>query len=216
MIIRSTFHDYYDAVAKQGVDRDVVYERKPETIENFRIEDPYHLYHETTLVVFCRQVFPFVYRRHMENFVLKEEKYCYSMEEIDAWEKDHLSAREYQKYLTGKERRYPSNRRKRFQERFTSDFIDVAGKALVKLADERGCPILGYDHHRSELRLNPKLSVIDFWKIKDCWTAYQELYQYQAAMARPEKPIPEISNLDMRDAKGFDKFSFRKAPQGNR
>jgi hypothetical protein len=32
-------------------------------------------------------------------------------------------------------------------------------------------------------------------------------------MASPEKPIPKIDDKTMAQAKGFDKFSFRKPPK---
>ena len=47
-------------------------------------------------------------------------------------------------------------------------------------------------------------------RIKDPYTAYQELSMYLGNMAFPNKPIPTISDEVMAEIKGFNKFSFRK------
>lgn len=61
-----------------------------------------------------------------------------------------------------------------------------------------------------ELILNPQLSSYEFAKIKDPQTTYQSIEMFLSNIAHPNKPIPAISDRDMRDAKGFDKWSFRK------
>ena len=58
---------------------------------------------------------------------------------------------------------------------------------------------------------NPCLRVYQFFKIMDAYTCFQEIAMFMSNMANPEKPIPQISNNDMIQAKGFDlKYSFRK------
>lgn len=74
------------------------------------------------------------------------------------------------------------------------------------------CPIFVISHE--QVVLNENLSKYDFMKVKDPYTAYQELRVYVSNMAMPEKPMPIIPN-DMRiHTHGFDKWSFRKEPTG--
>lgn len=57
---------------------------------------------------------------------------------------------------------------------------------------------------------NPCLADLEFYRVKDSFTCFQELEMWLSNQASPEKPIPEVSNNDMIEAKGFDlKHSFR-------
>lgn len=61
---------------------------------------------------------------------------------------------------------------------------------------------------------SPNLKDYEFFRIKDAYTAYQEIYQFMANVAFPNRPIPDVSDKDMIVAKGFDlKTSFRKEKQ---
>lgn len=57
---------------------------------------------------------------------------------------------------------------------------------------------------------NEQLSQYNFQSVIDPYTAFQELYMWHCNKANPEKPIPHISDKIMAEAKGFDKWSFRK------
>jgi hypothetical protein len=63
---------------------------------------------------------------------------------------------------------------------------------------------------------NPKLKDWQFYRIVDTYTAYQEVFMYLGSLAVPLKEIPEISDKIMRDAKGFDEWSFKKPPSKKR
>jgi len=60
---------------------------------------------------------------------------------------------------------------------------------------------------------NECLKGLDFFKVIDTYTAFQELQMFLGGMARPNKPIPQVPDKDMVSIKGFDKWSFRKPPQ---
>jgi len=60
---------------------------------------------------------------------------------------------------------------------------------------------------------NECLKDLEFFKLIDTFTAFQELQMYFGAMAQPNKPIPHISDKDMVSIKGFDKWSFRNPPK---
>jgi hypothetical protein len=53
---------------------------------------------------------------------------------------------------------------------------------------------------------------LDFGKILDPYTAYQELSMYLGAKARPEMNHPNVPDEFLLQQKGFDCHSFRKEP----
>jgi hypothetical protein len=58
------------------------------------------------------------------------------------------------------------------------------------------------------------LQDFDFFRIKDTYSAYQEIQQWVANRARPEPPIPQIDDKTMAEIKGHgDRYSFRKPPR---
>jgi hypothetical protein len=62
-----------------------------------------------------------------------------------------------------------------------------------------------------ELRVtNDCLRPLGFMRVLEPYAAFQELFMWLANQARPLKPIPKIDDRTMAEAKGFDKFSFRK------
>lgn len=69
-------------------------------------------------------------------------------------------------------------------------------------------PGWGSDGHRIEY--NALLRPVEFFRVFDPYRAYQEISMYMGNMAFPNRPIPHISDEVMAEAKGFDKFSFRK------
>lgn len=66
--------------------------------------------------------------------------------------------------------------------------------------------------HRFAMTYNATLSTVEFIRVIDPYTAFQEIQMFLGNMAQPEKPIPKISDEVMAEIKGFDKFSFRKDP----
>jgi len=59
---------------------------------------------------------------------------------------------------------------------------------------------------------NSRLKELDFAKIFNPIKAYQEITMFMNNLAVPIKPIPKISDVTMAEAKGFNKYSFRKDP----
>ena len=61
--------------------------------------------------------------------------------------------------------------------------------------------------------LNANLKDYRFAKIKDPFTAFQDIMMYISGVLGVGEPeMVEISNNDMRDKKGFDDWSFKKHP----
>lgn len=62
---------------------------------------------------------------------------------------------------------------------------------------------------------NACLKDVDFFRVFDPFTAFQELSMYYGGvLVHPNRPIPDVSDEDMVEVKGFDKkWSFRKPPK---
>lgn len=63
---------------------------------------------------------------------------------------------------------------------------------------------------------NTQLKPYEFYRVHSPYQAYQELSMWFGNQAAPSKPIPHISDEVMAEAKGFDKWSFRKEPKRKR
>ena len=61
---------------------------------------------------------------------------------------------------------------------------------------------------------NPNLNKLEFFRIKDPFTCYQELDQFLTKLTKPEEIHPQIDDLTRLIEHGFDKkLSFRKRKQ---
>jgi hypothetical protein len=60
---------------------------------------------------------------------------------------------------------------------------------------------------------NALLKTVAFYKVMDAWQAFQELEMFLGGIAAPENKMPVvIADKDRIAQRGFDRFSFRKAP----
>lgn len=65
--------------------------------------------------------------------------------------------------------------------------------------------------------VNPLLSDLKFYRVKDAFSAFQEIAQYIAGVLGDlSEDMVSISDKDMRDAKGFDDWSFKTRPSKNK
>jgi hypothetical protein len=144
---------------------------------------------------------------------------------VDGFVEQHFRRREIEIYRS-KPRRWrfadsvwPRNqRREKFEEFFTTFAAKRAAFSQVFIDNE--CPIFVASTwwdigKRREYKIvyNECLKDVEFFKLIDTYTAFQELQMYLGGIARPIKPMPHISDKDMVSIKGFDEWSFRKPPR---
>lgn len=77
------------------------------------------------------------------------------------------------------------------------------------------CPIFiitdkGAYERDYKLTRNPNCKKWEVYKLFPIPQMFQEIEMYLGGFANPDKKIPDISDKDLLEAKGFDKFSFRK------
>lgn len=74
------------------------------------------------------------------------------------------------------------------------------------------CPVFVFQDMRYVL--NPRLADYHFQKVKDSFSAFQEVFQYiSGVLGTNENPMVTISDKEKRDKKGFDNWSFKKRPK---
>lgn len=79
---------------------------------------------------------------------------------------------------------------------------------------ERTSSLLNKLYGQPEVRINCPLKGYEFYRQLDIYTAYQELSMYVGGVLRRAEPIcVEVSDLTMRDKKGFDEWSFKTRPK---
>lgn len=67
-----------------------------------------------------------------------------------------------------------------------------------------------HSYNESLIILNCMLRNYEFYKVFDVQRTFQELQMWMSNIAKPIKPLPRIDDVTMAEAKGYDKFSFRK------
>lgn len=196
MRIISDYHDYYDGLMNLDQDRSVIYHRKSSEI---RFNDPivhierseryYSICPYFYFVGFCGKVYKFLQYRFK----------CAYNEQDSTLLSQEMPTADYNWY---------KNTYKRFFDtefRFKTNYFDTAPVWMCNA--QRA--ILGW--HNSVVILNPCLKDINFRQVLKPDQAYQELLMWHNNLAMPEKPIPKIDDKTMAEAKGFDRFSFRKS-----
>lgn len=231
MRIISSFHDYYDVIQKQGQDRSLIYKREEEytTIDGYALPMLWRYWWRSRdmlarayVVGFCGKIWPMLIVSGMDADARK--KHCYTPKDVAAWVDANLKSKDRKAY-----RAKPPKRRGLFHfghyrigiEGFFSA-VHAARESHRELFERLVAPIFTIDVSRFGRRRpgsplgvtkNACLRNIEFYRVIDPYTAYQELFMYLGSQAKPEKQIPEVSDRDLASAKGFGKWSFRKPPK---
>lgn len=209
-----------------GQDRSLLYVRQEEILfleewpfetsplaERWEIQNK--VPHSIHIIYFCGRLYPCIQVYPTGNYADFEKPasiFCYNPESIDKVCKSRLSNKEYLKFANS-----PN------VSSMISSFFDI--KLIPPTLQAEVCPVWiascsshsKYHKNTGELTRNPLLKNYDFAKIKDPYSAFQELSMWFGNLAAPEKPIPQLSNEDLAWSKGHgDKYSFRKAPTKKR
>lgn len=214
MRIISKFQDYYDSALGYGVDMTQVLPRKTETIFLSREHGAHIGRHnklllELFIVGFCGEFFQGVKIEydtyHSKSFGSDWSEIVYSREELDQCVKEREE--------TG---RYFNNDR-RFNK-LLKEPVNLDKEMFF----EHKCPFFVIEHEfihgkgwQKILSLWPCLKNYKFQKVKDPFTAFQEISQYYfGVIGCTEKDICVVSDKDRLDQRGFDpKYGFRKRPK---
>lgn len=212
MRIISHFHDFYDSVQKQGMDKDIVYLREHKELE---MKTKYELgYHRSSsnkfqgrmhLLGYCGRII-----RIFEIFcsVSNTSEYFYSFEEFkkEAIFTGAVDPHEFKwKFWRSKYQTFAGQDVSRLSELFHEYQVPLF---LLSASDKRKGHVL---------ILNPNLKKFQFQKQKDPYTTYQDIFQYiSGVLNSPENKTVKISDKDKIHKHGFDKWSFRRMPKDSK
>ena len=224
MKIISPFKDYYDNVSHQYRDDELLFIRKPNTKpfkKDIRVPSyardlkgkPHDARLEFQVIGFCGHLYPVLAVSHAYSWGYSatgfEKFHLYSLDEYD----EAIKRFNFQvaKDSTWRWRTYDFDTSKKD----VKEFFELKDKDLLDVFEQEQTPIFIYTHENREpvIKTNHFLKPFDFVKIKDPYTAHQELAMYVGGVLRqPERPMVQITDADKIHKHGFDKWSFRKLP----
>ena len=225
MRIISKFKDYYDSVQGVMYDENITYIRKSEKVDvSDIITFPY--YHtlldcELVLIGFCGRIFivhifakPCPYDRHekveLKHYIKEHNLKAYNVPngyggiEVVA----DYSLQNTVKFNVENSRYYAERYSKSLNE-----LLEFSVKIeKLNLSQKYQTPMFTLrtaGHREVTLNTAPTLKDFNFQSQFDPYTAYQEIVMWIGAQAVNEYPPQITDNIVLRDAKGFDKWSFK-------
>ena len=230
MKIRSKLKDYYDSALGYGVDENLYYVRDQRIFDTDEITNKnpvitssvlhslhgrdfaykYNTYEyrrdsERAIIGFCGKLYLFqhsiVYGDYL-NRTKDVHEYTYDLDQIKADLDKHSRFR------------YSFNRSKRhdffeaLDKRYDELFVEVNAPVFVvesgEEKDRRECHVKG-----NVLRTNPILKDYGFFKVKDAYTAFQEISMYLSNQLVKSEKMPDFDDKLKVHQHGFTEKSFR-------
>jgi len=235
MRVASRFSDYYDAGMAMGQDQSLIYNRYP-IVENL---DPYpfstignYVYPLSIIsytIGFCGKLYRLLEFNNSNSGSQKEirsaRKIAYSLKDADNYILKHYP-KEYKEYSSNewmrkagflhRKRSHIENYFNGFRQNIWGEPTKEHNKEWVSSLFKHSSPIFLAEtdlrKNTGKITYNAELKPFEFYRVFDSHSAYQEVAMWLSNQAVPIKPIPKISDKIMIEIKGFDKFSFRKAP----
>ena len=226
MRIISKTHDYYDAVQKYGQDNTIIYlrdEREEKLMEwlfpsiNFGWNGLYKHFFTIGAVGFCGKVYPMIsptsYGLNGVGCGKLVDTCFFNYEEFEAHLKTVLKKREFEKWSEK-----PTGIRKRYRSGSCPDNIKEFYKTpqdskWTKYFETAPLFIAWADNNwkrRGKIIYDTPLKAVEFFRVVDTATAFQELSMFMANRAIPQKKMPVVPDALKVETHGFDKYSFRK------
>ncbi|WP_291727604.1 hypothetical protein [Bernardetia sp.] len=243
MKIVSKYKDYYDSVVAYGQDSETLYIRHTEkrvlknvgSLKGFLpiYLDEIVVHHNETYEVhqivigFCGKLYPCIL---LKSIGLKQfkNKVFYSAQDLDEYFDKLTSSNkhiEFVEYYDQGVRPSLSELEKYFEniayaKDYTNWFTSIncpvftINNKLFKKEDYENVRL----NNEFPVEANSKLKDLEFYKVKDAFTCFQEISQFiSGVLADKETKSSEISNLDKIRKRGFDeKYSFRKESKKNK
>lgn len=240
-IINKDFHDYYDScIGYGGIDKTVIYKRKQEEFEydsditkmiekvlpkttTFRYHSDSHLHEifhttkydylfESGYIGFCGKIYPFIKctdRRYIGYSFISGYEYYYDYESLISFLKSI-------KYKVSKYRYNTLSDRNIINFFKDIDNMDIFFKIQNPVFSYGFTTIDKITNHAGRMKTttNPILKDFQFYKLKDAFSTFQDIYMFlSGVLGQVHPPIQEISDEVMKHKKGFGhKYAFKKEP----
>ena len=232
MRIISDFHDYYDSVQAAGQDQTLIYFRKPEEVDVVEYafptfsfytwsNEPHLLQLQQHVVGFCGKIYPVMVLTHATT---NKTAICYELDDVNGFVNLNFRKRAVEEYRTKSKRRYWG----RYlpggfcRELLAKYFTECAAKkdSFAEMFLEKRCPVFigtidqhGWRKWSQKIVYNASLKQLEFFRLFDTYSAFQEIAMFLGGLAVPLKEIPQVPDRIMVGVKGFDQWSFRKPPE---
>lgn len=211
MRLHSDFHDYYDHAIGYGVDEKVHYNRyqKSASIDlKSHLNRPVHT--NSGLIGFCGKTYPFIelhkYDRNFQDedgygeFRIVETQFAFNLDEYHSLEEqwDDFSD-DFYSYTNTADLKI---------KQFYLDWVLNSDEVFLRYK----VPVWAatFSGHETNGILNPRLKDYGFDKIKDSFTAFQEISMYLANILVEQKETAMVEDKYRIEQHGFDlKDSFR-------
>lgn len=213
MKLHTDFHDYYDNAVGYGIDENVHFNRFTKKVEiHIKSQFDFPRHRNAGLLGFCGKIYPFVevkkfdrrydlYEYSWDDLKLLERYFAYSFEEYER------KKSEWGKFTDVFE--YQDHSRKIKLKQFFIDWNYQSDDIFL----EYKVPIwtISLDLNQNNGVINPKLKDYGFDRIKDSFTAFQEISMYLSNILVEQKEIAVVEDKFRIEQHGFDlKKSFRK------
>jgi hypothetical protein len=241
MKIISKYHDYYDTCLVYGSDPKCVYNRVAKAYESdkspIKLDEKRGTLsagisfdrcvwrrsnNNIGVVWFCGQSFPFITiskpvgcvpSRNIFKKEVPDIIYCYSIEELEKALPTVLSKDRVKSYFAKTKRNRYHFDSDTTQERAHKFFNETTfpKERIIESLCKLGVPYFRYDFVKGILTTNPMLKDMQFYKVKDAFTAYQDISMFiSGVMGGQSPPMIPISDEVRKSKHGFDEWSFRK------
>lgn len=236
MKIISKFHDYYDSIQGYGIDKTLVYVRNTEEhnlFKNYR-KDAYYFrgsvwspfsgflscikvdefnFHQF-IIGFCGKIYTGVCIIPLPRYILQYNSECiYSIDDLfKYYKRNNIDIKKSAWYIK-KPSIFDSSIKTEILEKWFN--TDLNTNKYQRIFHDYKIPIylIHCFENAYKLLFNPQLKEYNFQRVKDPFTAYQEISQYISGVLGVNAPKTVlISDESMRDKKGFDSWSFKKRP----
>ena len=214
MKLHTDFHDYYDNAIGYGIDEKVHYNRFTKDVEMLiRFNHNHPTFGKSVLLLgFCGKIHPVieVQTTNSEREIVLQ-RFAYNFDELVEFEKEKA---EYHRlnptsgwyYSTYYEfSKDQKNKINQFFQDWSWHSDDIFRQYKVPVWVKK---LQSYDKTAT---LNPKLKDYGFERIKDSFTAFQEISMYLSNILIEQKEVVKIEDKYRIEQHGFDlKTSFRK------
>ncbi len=213
MKLHTDFHDYYDYAVGYGIDENVHYNRFSKQVEvQIQLKFDFPAFRDANLLGFCGKIYPFIklqkYNKKYDwgeyepkDLKIVEQFYAFSFEEYKNKES------EWEEFLW--DFQYIDSSRELKMKQFFLDWSYQSNDIFLEYKVPSW--VLTLQRNQTTGIINPKLKDYDFERIKDAFTAFQDISMYLSNILVEQKETTTIEDKFRIEQHGFDKkTSFRK------
>lgn len=176
------------------------------------------------IVGFCGKIYPVwqlsehTYAKPLDD---RTSTKCFTAADVVAFMKANLKDKEFKQWDKPQHKSWSAFRSKWFGyhsvssrrevEKFFERCKDQQDEFFSMFEDKR-CPVFVAEYNRGGkafITYNALLRPIEFVRVKDPFTAFQEIAMFMSNFAVPQMPMPELSDAMKIQKRGFTEQSFR-------